>query len=973
MSLQYLPYAKGIDNHGAYVSQTDFVTGQSGFLTQLYGSTDGTKGYTETLYEPSPLNRITMQGAPGEDWQITENPVEFTYITNSSPVSSWRYVGNSTLVSVSYPVGSLFVKEITDEDNKEVKEYIDKLGNMVQQEVGSEKTRYCYDDKGLLRCVLQPGASSPGDVSLCFFYSYDEKRRLIEKLIPGKEPEFYVYDERNRVVLSQDGVLRTANKWQYTIYNSLNQPTVQGIWESSLSRSALASLIKNDINYISKQAGRVPYKYFYYNLYVRRFYIPLHSDAYDLDQVEATNNTGRLTSEKTNLLTSETGMDTCIMITYYYDKYGRLIQTAKDNHLGGKDYITNAYSFTGLVKQTRYRHIVEDNTYTDQYNDYDHRGRVMKIRHTINEGDTVLMAGNNYNEAGELIDTYLHSVSGSAFLQRLDFTYNIRGWLTQINDPASFTENDKFGLNLFYNMAPSGGSSLYNGNISGMEWGTPTNSSMLFRFSYDGLNRLVTADFNKSGYDSYAFDCAYEYYPGGNISVLRRRDSGGAYLDNLSYNYTGNRINYIMDYAGDVPGKVNYPGDEECNAFDYDDNGNVTYEPSRGIQLEYNLLNLPQEIDFNLNHKTNYFYTFNGEKVRRVVESNGTVTKTDYCGPFVHETVNGVDSLKYIITPMGRAVKNGSGWDYEYNLKDHLGNTRVVIHSVNGVAQIIQERHYFPYGMDMSELSSGTSTNKYLYNGKEYENDFDLGWYDYGARFYDAQIGRWHVQDAMADKHQSYTPYHYTFNNPVRFIDEFGLDTNIYVFDQRQRPSDNNKGNTYTASVFVEVDGKIVDEYSGSSYPNSVSNTDNSPSANTVNEGEYNYNNKTGHTPKSTGVTEKGLNVVNSSGEKKAPGTSPEGDQVTMTGVNVHSGYSNNGGPRSRGSLGCITIKPDEYDSFTQNFDWSGTNGVTGSSTGKIVISRQGNKGIVSYNEKKASENGAIYDPVKDVYVRNDY
>jgi hypothetical protein len=57
--------------------------------------------------------------------------------------------------------------------------------------------------------------------------------------------------------------------------------------------------------------------------------------------------------------------------------------------LGGKDYITNAYNFTGMIYQTRYRHIAVDDTCIDQYNDYDHRGRVMKIRNVLNKSKQI--------------------------------------------------------------------------------------------------------------------------------------------------------------------------------------------------------------------------------------------------------------------------------------------------------------------------------------------------------------------------------------------------------------------------------------------------------------------------------------------------------------------------------------------------------------------------------------------------------
>ena len=136
--------------------------------------------------------------------------------------------------------------------------------------------------------------------------------------------------------------------------------------------------------------------------------------------------------------------------------------------------------------------------------------------------------------------------------------------------------------------------------------------------------------------------------------------------------------------------------------------------------------------------------------------------------------------------------KNETYWKYEYNLSDHLGNVRIVFaaHS-HGQPELIQQTIYYPYGMTLHQQNFGGTLdqpNKMLYNGKELQDDqlagISLDWYDYGARFYDPQIGRWHVVDPLADVAPDWSPYRAFYCNPIRYIDPTGLLEDDYGLDK---------------------------------------------------------------------------------------------------------------------------------------------------------------------------------------------
>jgi RHS repeat-associated protein len=365
-----------------------------------------------------------------------------------------------------------------------------------------------------------------------------------------------------------------------------------------------------------------------------------------------------------------------------------------------------------------------------------------------------------------------------------------------------------FALSLGYT---TGEEKQYNGNIASMQWNTNRFGVNTYNFDYDGANRITEALFSGTG----QHNTSYTYDKNGNITSLTREGRYGESsqyggIDDLSYTYQGNQLQSVHDLNGNNTESEYYQnngftdnGSFATTEFTYDANGNMRTDENKNLEVaNYNHLNLPQQLNLSPPqhyHEISYLYTALGQKLCKATHIDyTTATTTNYVGSFIYHD----DQLQSILTPEGRVVVDGSNYEYQYFLQDHLGNTRITFNS----GGIIQEDSYYPYGMNMAGLShiSGEDLpNKYRYNGKELQDDFGLGWYDYGARFYDAEIGRWHVVDPLAEDYFALSPYNYVANNPLKFIDPNGMWIDDYF----------NKNGRYLGSDEAKTDYvKIIDQ-----------------------------------------------------------------------------------------------------------------------------------------------------------------
>jgi RHS repeat-associated protein len=849
----YLPYSlmQGGGNGPGGYRENDMQENED--FNDYYFPGEGVFAKSIKDFDNSPLNRVIKSLGPGLAWQGngSQKPIETIYYVNSeSEIFLLTVSTNNELVKNGYyPKGGLFKAITKDENGNQKIEYKDFKNHVVASCSIDESelviTQYVYDEFNHLRFIILPKAadnipSGSGSNSfscdtewikdLCWYYQYDSKERIILKRVPGCSRILYVYNGRNMMVLSQDGNQFQNNQWMFFKYDVFNRKVLSGVYNhgNQISQVDMQNLVDGNENYFEEFSSSNPvhgytsncfptnssmyevYNVIYYDNYLFLNHTSnvgdysFKSGIFDFNYTVSNKTNGMITGEKAKVLEHDnlTASDNWLLTVHYYDKYCQEIQKIADNHLGGKEITSNKINFTGkLIKsQTIDNYSLTPYKLTQTF-DYNNVDLITTDKIKFCEDPEIFLNKNIYNDLAQVKRKCIHSSNGSDFLQSTTYSFNIRGWLSEINN-INGLGNNCFAMKLDYTF---GDHPQFNGNISSLSWTSKQFPELMqYQFNYDGLDRITNGSYN----NAQRYDVSYKYDKNGNITYLTRNgeislNSFGP-IDDLTYKYLGNKLLSVDDKPDPQYQNNGFKdnGSFINNEYLYDEDGNMVKDYNKQIEnVSYNYLNLPQKVEVASGNQQLilYLYDANGKKLCKQTRVDQAINNsTDYIGSFVYENQN----LLYILTPEGRIVRNNETNEYQYFLKDHLGNNRVLVNS-NGT--ILQDYSYYPFGMVMDGLNFTAPTsipNKYMFNGKEIQNDFDLNWYDYGARFYDPQLGRWHSVDQMAEERPWESPYSFCGGNPLNRIDPDGRIWDKTMWDDRHMNSIMRWANGFTQEHF---------------------------------------------------------------------------------------------------------------------------------------------------------------------------
>ena len=670
---EYMPYASSNGGMGTYRPNAQSAT-NTFYNTQKYENT--ANPFSEKAFDGSPLNRVTKQAAPGNDWAMGNgHEIVVTYDTNIGGEVRLFYIEydvnsyNQHLIPKPllkenryYTAGTLYKITTTDENNNggnnhSTQEFKNKQGQVILKRTFADSgnavavrhdTYYVYDDFGNLICVLPPKMEATTATitqiksaidALGYRYVYDHRNRLVEKQLPGKDKEYILYNNLDQPILTQDQLQRTKNEWLFTKYDAFGRVAYTGKvvqpgtpeavnllinaqttpWVQQKETSSIfggTTIFYNNDAYPTQNIEI--YTINYYDAYVG---LPANAPknirlfGSNTNEPQSTATQGLPTSSSTKVLDT----DAWIHALSYYDKKGRVVYSYTENeYLVSTDVMEAQLDFTGKPLKTKTTHTRNAKTIStlDTYT-YDATGRLLSQTQCI--GDASM--GDNCSDNTSTIVENLEVKNNQNSLISAPRSITIKNALLKAGthvkiSPNSANKNEEL---IFYNSYDNLGQ-LQEKKVGGSIGTNYETSKALQTISYDYNVRGWLKGINKdsSEADLFHFGLYYNTALNGSTPLYNGNIAATQWQTEnedkalKSYHYSYDALNRITK-ATDNTNKYS------VSNIAYDKNGNITTLQRAGRVAEFP--NLANNTGFGVMDDLSYSYESNTNKLAKVTDN----------------------------------------------------------------------------------------------------------------------------------------------------------------------------------------------------------------------------------------------------------------------------------------------------------------------------------------------------------------
>ncbi|MDE6753512.1 MAG: hypothetical protein K2J82_02755 [Muribaculaceae bacterium] len=736
--------------------------------------------YSSTLYEESPRGVRTGEIRAGDKAHSTGSRQTIErYVNDASAYSCIRYKADSDGVSRMglWQTGTLLVERSKDEEGHWIETYTDFRNLTLCRKEDGASTYFVYDDYGQLRYILPPGVSGTCKRTdsvmsdLAYWYDYDSRGRMTLKKLPGVSAASMVYDPSDRLV-GEHSAHHPTGYWRLYGYDSCGRQVVTVDFSmtdeqvSAYASQCHTSVLQSGGSFAGYTMPGAPSygKTITANYYDNYDFLTVNSlsSAFNWSATGAAFSFANPGTVSDGLLTGVyTGKG---YESYYYNRDGQLMES----YGTGFNNLRTNYTYTYRGDPARKWWTLTDGSVRSLEWSYDSSGRLTGMKSSMNGSTgTSSQVNLSYNEMGRICEEKY--TKGSKVMG-----YDSQGRIVQQYVPSYSLPLSTYALPPVIDpvLPPSrwGEILLYDGAGRLTKKITKSNT---YNYTYDSRGRLTGAGTRKDAND---FSVTYSYDTRSNITSLKRNgvvDRAGTseffgVLDNLTMNYTGNRLTSFRATTEALPFEgMTGIGKEGSYTLSYDSGGRLTADPSRGIT----------SIQYDNDGRPIFIRMSDGHEQSMEWDGFGNHISTRYTE--VSATGRPYDRLTRTYTGDGRVLDNWTeayarfpggymkGGEYFRYVTDYQGNNVAVL---NSEGMVEQQTDYYPYGEPWREPSG----QPWLYGGNERLRMYGVNEYDFNARRYNSALGSFTTWDPLCEKYPWLSTYSYCGGDPINAIDKNG-------------------------------------------------------------------------------------------------------------------------------------------------------------------------------------------------------